>query len=330
MKKLICIILLVLIFSCDKKGMFVSEINSLGEKLSAELDIINKETLILGKNVEKVLKENKDVNVFELDSDYAFFEDIAYYKRNIGDGSACFFSGAVPLLFSDKKRIKQLEDADRYLIESYNKSKIITATWIFSSRNLVKVYPPHDVISTYPPGLDYTVAPFYKSMTYEENPDKEMKWDNNGEPQVGMAGEGWTIAKHYPIYLDNDNIMDFMVSVQTLFSEIIYNYIEFDTNRVLLLSKELNIIGGSRALKKKIDFNEIEKYNYLSQMKTNSFVQEQFNLGHRDQPKILIELNKKILNGDNNFYLDHDSKTYYIHYTKIENPAMYIVGFLKE
>lgn len=324
---------IILLISCSDKKKFIENIDNTADNISNEMKIIMDETFYLGREIEKILTTNENVDITKMDVEsggkYSLFENTAYFKKYKQGDSALIFTGAYPLNDSDKVTIKKLEEANSLLIQSTSKSEIITASWIFSKRCIANVYPPIDLISALKPGLDFTSAPFYQLVSYKNNPAKDMKWDNDGEPMVAMAGEGWTMARHYPIYLDDDNIMDFMVSVQTLFSKINNLFITDNNANILLISKDLNIVGSSKNMSRLIKFNKIEEFDYLTQMETNTFVAERFNLGHETQPEILINLKNKMINEDNNIYLKSDENKYYIHYKRIPELPMYIVGFME-
>ncbi len=247
-----------------------------------------------------------------------------YYKvTNIG--AAFYLSPQKPITEDMKKEVKKATYTEKYMMDAYENHKdIIYMVFLGFDKpyNLALLYPWYDMISVFPPGVQLTQFEWY---TRGLKSSGKAMWS---EYPFTDLYNGWVIDISMPIKTSQGNIGVAVINMGI--RKIVTKYLGNSQNNVLLIGPGMSLLGISSGVKDILDLKVIEDIDYTSQMKGNTFIQDEYKLSHQTQPEILQDLAKSILKGDAVFEGTYNGQQLYFTISKVPETGFFIVGVLRK
>lgn len=325
---------IVLLISCSDRSYIEtrSEVFYITDELTKALNQMISGTDELADYVS-TLHETKDEyeldleNIYSFDGGkYALFEDTVLYKPVDDGGCAVLITGAVKISPSLLKTIRLYENSEEKIKKFVESSDFITSSWIFDKYSICFTYPYFDVVSTLPKELDITQLPFYETANFENNKEKKPLWTPVDEPFLGMSGEGWILNRSSPIYIDSDNELDFITTSVMQLSVVNELLINNSDNLIILLSKNLSLIGSSKRARDLLKLQVVDDDYYLEQKYTHGYLTDKYKLDHIEQRSSIRELARLVKSGNESFLIEIDEVEYKVSIGKVYDPVLYVIG----
>lgn len=158
------------------------------------------------------------------------------------------------------------------------------------------------------------------------NLDKELRWGKKAF--TGFAGEGWIISHSKPMYANGKYIGFINNNLYPL--EFVNKHIAKNEYSIILIDPNTALMGTSSSAKDLFKLEELEDFDYLKQMKENTFVEEELYLNHESQESYTNEMANRVLNGDKQFEIDIEGTKYITFVKDISEIDFYVIGLSKK
>ena len=219
---------------------------------------------------------------------FKMFPENKYYYKTLAEGSCFYLSPGKPLEEGMKKELRIQQYLEPFAQKASATSKNIGMVFygVHDPWTIAIMDPWIDVVSIFPPGVDLRYFEWYNRGLKSPG---EALWSE--KPFTDLA-TGWVMDVSVPIKTP-DGIRG--VSVISLnMSKLQRNFFQPRKDNLILLGSDLTIVGSTLGAKELLGIKLLEDFDFVKQMKENTFAPDEFKLASETQPPLVQEIAKKI------------------------------------
>lgn len=290
-------------------------IRTANDNLKAAIDTLYKERSSLDLATDRL--DVADGGVFQL------FDGYNFYYKTVKEGASYYISPQKPLTQDIKTEVRFLQYVEPALAKAGEASPWIATAFygIEKPITMAMFYPHADVISFFPPGLPVGIFEFFQRGMKSSG---ESLWSS--KPFTDLA-RGWVMDVAAPT-ISQDNKAG-VATISVSLAKMNTEYIRKLESPVLVLSKEGTLVGASAKAKSLLKVQMLEDYDYVKQMKENTFAPEVLNLSHESQPLSVRAIASQIQSGASSFLQDINGQKYGFLVKKLQEVDFTVVLFYR-
>lgn len=329
----ISIISLFLVLSCGNAKLteLKKTVKDVADNLNTELiavrDIstqLNKELVDLFSNTDIENVDIKGMDESEGGS-YYLFKDKMYLKRYDpkNDEIITYFTGATPLSDNNKKVLKMLDSLNDSIVRKVKSNPNLGRYSFATVNNEALTYPPADIASLLPPGLDYNVLPNFNEAKQKAS---ISYWRN---PIISSGAVGVTMST-VNVVKDNNEVIG-VGFLETKLLKMLSALIKDLKPMILIPFQDSTVYAATDSLLKSISIKVTEQVDYTEQLKLNKNISDEFKLSYEknsDGIKALGTLITKENTGKNGLSVTINNKKYSVIIEAVPEKEFFIVGLL--
>lgn len=310
----IAITLLSINFSCTKNNFeqHTQDIRSLSLYLNILFNQIETNASVLQNEIENILtyeKDNKNNHI----NDYIIIDNVLYANN---DNNLSIYSNK----YSEtnqllKNKLNMLISSSDIFIEIHKKLELEPQISIYTSDNIIGLYPPKSIISFIDKDFD---------INKEITTNFESYWIS--EPYTDTFGEGYIFSYNTPIISNNKIIAscNFNVSLTNFNNKYIH-----PLNQIIIFTTpQLYIAGLSNKAVEELKIHADHSFFYYSKSINNLPLSEEYRLDFIHNEDYLKSIAKNIKDSLYTFKLRANKINYNIHIEKLIT-GHYIIGLQK-
>jgi hypothetical protein len=188
---------------------------------------------------------------------------------------AVFVSGAVKITDDIIKTVKATEALDPWLRELTERDPTINQAYFNSKDSYNRIYPPFEVLSQYPAGMEIPAYNFYYLADQKHNPERVAIWVK--EPYVDPAGRGWMITCSAPVYVNG--ILEGVCGLDLTVESIVRHMnLDDEGNRLMLISSDGTVVAAGEALLQILRLPILKNHRYVDTVRADTFRPSDYNL----------------------------------------------------
>lgn len=258
----------------------------------------------------------KDGGVFA-----TFDKNLYYYNTNKG-GVSYYCSPGKPVDNTIRREIRMMQYMEPYLEQAQKTDPDIISLAFYAIHKPTSIgmlYPWFDVVSIFPPGLQFTMFDWYNRGFQSSG---AALWSKL--PFVSLAA-GWIIDVAAPVKMNGITKGATVLSIDL--AKVNTKFIKKQKNNLMLLGPDLTLVAANNSAKNSLNLKIIEDIDYVQQMKENKFAADQYKLSDASQSPEMQAVASKILSGSKKFEQTINGKTYQFTVSDIKEVGFYLVGF---
>lgn len=245
-------------------------------------------------------------------------------KENV---PAVFVSGAVPVDQSLIQTVERTERIDPVLIDLVKSNFEVVQSYYNDRNSYNRIYPPFDVLTQYPAGMDIPAYNFYYLADEAHNPDREAVWVK--EPYVDPAGRGWMVSCIAPVY--HQDRLEGVAGLDITTSALVRS-LELETTNELamVVAHDGTLVAAGEAMARILRLPPLKNHRYVDTVRSDTFRPERYNLLRSSAPEIRAAFAELLSNGKETDILRLDSHQWLIYGRPIKHLGWYMFVFEPE
>lgn len=296
---------------CEKKdsgaGKNAAEqmrLESMAEEIAAAMRTTEEETTRLASEVAKLYPDlqtqaaKSDRSQYKLEANGVLHRPSA--TKN--DQPAVFVSGVVKVDENLMIDVLGTEPLDPVLKRIPQSNPAVVQAYYNDKHSYNRIYPPFDVLTQYPPGMDIPSYNFYYLADPKHNPERKAVWVK--DPYVDPAGRGWMISCIAPVH-HQENLMG-VAGLDITVEAIVRNFDFENSNKMCLLAAaDGTVVATGEHLIHVLRLPALKNHRYVDTVRSDTFRSADYNMLKsrslairtmadellvKDQPKSNLEL----------------------------------------
>ena len=245
--------------------------NRIGEKL----DTVRVETEIFRRATEHVFATDSEPAPAEA-ARYALSADGVYYTPKDDGGAALYYSGAVPVGETEKRKALKTATLDPLMRNIRQASPLVMQIYLNTFDSMNRIYPFFDVLKQYPPKMVIPEFNFYYEADAARNPDRNTVWT---EVYLDPAGQGWMASCIAPVYTGDflQGVVGLDVTVEVFVKQVLDLQIPWG-GYALLVSRDGGIMAMPPAAELALGLSELTSHHYSEAILREELKPDAFNI----------------------------------------------------
>ena len=245
--------------------------NRIGEKL----DTVRVETEIFRRATEHVFATDSEPAPAEA-ARYALSADGVYYTPKDDGGAALYYSGAVPVGETEKRKALKTAALDPLMRNIRQASPLVMQIYLNTFDSMNRIYPFFDVLKQYPPKMVIPEFNFYYEADAARNPDRNTVWT---EVYLDPAGQGWMASCIAPVYTGDflQGVVGLDVTVEVFVKQVLDLQIPWG-GYALLVSRDGGIMAMPPAAELALGLSELTSHHYSEAILREELKPDAFNI----------------------------------------------------
>lgn len=326
---LILFIATIFFTSCGSPGAALNRNTSaLASRMDAEFKSVRETLQALTASINAVYSNSSklDLSVHKMDvKDGGLFEtmsDFSFYYKASNDGVSYYCSPMAPVSDRIKREIRIMTHFEKDMKAAYEKHKdIITVSMyaVHEPMTIAAQSPWLLTVSTYPKAISIMVFEFYRRG---QALDKGFQWSD--KPFTDLVS-GWVMDVVGPVLIPDGRKGVAVVGVNL--ASLAEKMVRYQDFRVLLIDSESTLLAMSTNAAPDFGLKVLKDFDYIRQMKENTFAPEQFKLTATNQPPALREAAEKIINGVTEIKAQINGRSYLFRAERLKEVKLIVVGY---
>ncbi|WP_081581713.1 ATP-binding protein [Pararhodospirillum photometricum] len=213
-------------------------------------------------------------------------EGVLFSTQATGTQAALFYSGHVPI--GPRERAKAVCSAalDPLMQDIRTTQPLIDQIYINTWDSMNRIYPPFDVLSQYPPGMDIPSYNFYYEADTAHNPERRVVWT---DVYLDPAGKGWMVSAIAPILRGTalEGVAGVDLTVRTFIHQVLTASLPFGAYG-LLLDRQGGLLAMPEAGVADWGMRPLDTARYQGAVESDTFTSPEVNLFRRGDPPALV------------------------------------------
>lgn len=270
--------------SCDKappeNGTGVEgqvRLNSMASDIAGAMRSTEEQTALLASEIARLYPDlerhaaTADRSQYKLEANGVLHRPAAIQNEQ----PAVFVSGAVKVDEAVMTTVLGTEALDPILKRIPASHPAVVQAYYNDKNSYNRIYPPFDVLTQYPPGMDIPSYNFYYLADARHNPDRQAVWVK--DPYVDPAGRGWMISCIAPVY-HNDSLMG--VAGLDITVEAIVRSFDFENaNKMCLLAAaDGTVVATGEHLIHVLRLPALKNHRYVDTVRSDTFRSADYNM----------------------------------------------------
>lgn len=191
------------------------------------------------------------------------------------DLPAVFVSGAVTVSDAEMRVVLGTEVIDSDLKDIVARNREVVQAYYNDRHSYNRIYPPFDVLTQYPAGMDIPSYNFYYLADAAHNPERVAVWV--GEPYVDPAGRGWMVSCVAPVYVEGD--LEGVCGLDITVEAIVRNAdLEGENNLLMVVSGDGTVVAAGELMIRILRLPPLKNHRYVDTVRSDTFRSEDYNL----------------------------------------------------
>lgn len=250
---------------------------------------------------------------------FEIFENVMLHRLPVkAPFGVLISSGTTPV---DNMLLKKVAFMDKNILPKVEKTQksysFISTSWFFTPENLVAGFPYMDVVSTFPPRMDFFSFP-WATMAYDNE-----TWTE--DPFISLAS-GWFMTFGSPVKVNNRLVG--VVTSDVAMVDFSRTFIDEKDTYIILMSENTTLVGMSEKLSEKLNSPVLSSVAYLEQLTSHPEAAEETKMIHKSRDPGLRIIAEKVLGGINDFNVEINGHKYRVFHKKIPEVSFYLIGLL--
>jgi hypothetical protein len=201
---------------------------------------------------------------------------ILYRRQAVKNGlPAVFVSGAIPVDDHIRTIVLGTEAMDSLLIKMAKSHTEVGQAYYNDRHSYNRIYPPFNVISQYPAGMDIPKYNFYYLADETHNPDRRTVWVK--EPYVDPAGRGWMISCIAPVY--HNDILEGVCGLDITIETLVRNLdLDQGNDLTMLMTSDGTVVATGESCARIFKLPLKAKHRYVDTIRSDTLRPENHNL----------------------------------------------------
>lgn len=277
-------LLLLMLSACDRPNTasrLKKDTSSLLSQKASEITLILEATEMQTANLAAKTRNcyqdlagnarSSEPNQYRLESNGVLHRPEAIHS----DLPAVFASGAVKVDEAVMLTVRGTEGIDSLLKRIPVENPAVVQAYFNSWQSYNRIYPPFDVLTQYPPGMDIPTYNFYYLANDRNNPGRSTVWVK--DPYVDPAGRGWMVSCIAPVHAEGQlhGVCGLDITVESMVRS-------FDFDRTdhlrLLVSSDGTVVATGEILIGILRLPALKNHRYVDTVRSDTFRSADFNL----------------------------------------------------
>ena len=188
---------------------------------------------------------------------------------------AVFVSGVVPVGEEILRTVLGTEAVDPVLREVVETNEEVVQSYYNDRNSYNRIYPPFDVLTQYPPGMNIPEYNFYYLADARHNPERRPVWVR--DPYVDPAGRGWMVSCVAPVYVGDllEGVAGLDITVESIVRSL---DLEGGNELVLLISEDGTVVAAGELTIRILRLPPLKNHRYVDTVRSDTFRSEDYNL----------------------------------------------------
>lgn len=241
------------------------------------------------------------------------------------DQASVFVSGAVKVDEAIMTTVLGTEPLDPILKRMTEGHAAIVQAYYNDSHSYNRIYPPFDVLTQYPPGMDIPSYNFYYLADSKHNPERKAVWVK--DPYVDPAGRGWMISCIAPVY-HNGTLMG--VAGLDITVEAIVRQFDFENaNKMCLLAAaDGTVVATGERLIQILRLPALKNHRYVDTVRSDTFRSADYNMLQSRSIAIRTMADSLLVKNQPSTSLELDDVRWTIHSVSIPSLDWHLLEFI--
>lgn len=240
------------------------------------------------------------------------------------DLPAVFVSGAVKVDDGVMLTVRGTEKIDSLLKRIPAENPAVVQAYFNSWHSYNRIYPPFDVLTQYPPGMDIPSYNFYYLANEQNNPEKSQVWVK--DPYVDPAGRGWMVSCIAPVYADDrlQGVCGLDITVESMVKS--FDFDRSDHLR-LLVTSDGTVVATGEILIGILRLPALKNHRYVDTVRSDTFRSADFNLLKSRSLAIRQMAETLVINGKNVATLQLDDLRWRVSASPVAKLGWFLLEF---
>lgn len=226
------------------------------------------------------------------------------------DRPAVFVSGVVKVDEGIQETVRGTEVIDADLMRILKENPAVVQAYYNDKNSYNRIYPPFEVLTQYPPGMEIPSYNFYYQADAGHNPQRKVVWVKDA--YVDPAGRGWMISCIAPVYR-NDNL-EGVCGLDITVESIVRNFDFEGTNKMCLLaSADGTVVATGETLIQILRLPALKNHRYVDTVRSDTFRSEDYNMLKSRSLAIRAMAATLLIHGKQSATLDLDEENWLVH-----------------
>lgn len=300
----------------DSGDAIVKDLQSMRSTLEAAIRRTETQTLDLAAAIARAYPALDRNATSARRSDYRVEPNGVLHRTNaVTEGlPAVFVSGVIPIDDDILRVVLGTEIVDPLLREVVEASDEVVQSYYNDRNSYNRIYPPFDVLTQYPPGMNIPEYNFYYLADSQHNPERQPVWVR--DPYVDPAGRGWMISCVAPVYADNrlEGVAGLDITVESIVRSL---DLEGENQLVLLTSEDGTVVAAGELTIRILRLPPLKNHRYVDTVRSDTFRSEDYNLLRSSSPAIRETARRILSNPDQPDVLKIDRQQWLVHSVRV-------------
>lgn len=188
---------------------------------------------------------------------------------------AVFVSGVVPVDREVLLGVLGTEGLDPILTDLVESNEEIGQAYYNDKNSYNRIYPPFNVLTQYPSGMDIPAYNFYYLEDHRHNPERKAVWVK--QPYVDPAGRGWMISCIAPVYHEDrlEGVCGLDITIETLVRRL---DLEGEYEFILLMAGDGTVVACGQTMARIFRLPLKANHRYVDTIRADTLRPENHNL----------------------------------------------------
>jgi hypothetical protein len=201
---------------------------------------------------------------------------VLYRKHAVKNGvPAVFVSGVIPVDDHIRTIVLGTEGMDPVLMKMAKSHSEVGQAYYNDRHSYNRIYPPFNVISQYPAGMDIPKYNFYYLADETHNPNRRTVWVK--EPYVDPAGRGWMISCIAPVY--HREVLEGVCGLDITIETLVRNLdLDQGNDLTMLMTSDGTVVATGESCARMFKLPLKAKHRYVDTIRSDTLRPENHNL----------------------------------------------------
>lgn len=218
-------------------------------------------------------------------TEYALADNGVLYRPLAVDRDvpAVFVSGVVPVDEEVLRIVEGTEVVDPLLKELVLSNEEVTQAYYNDRNSYNRIYPPFDVLTQYPAGMNIPSYNFYYLADEKNNPERNTVWIR--EPYVDPAGRGWMISCVAPVYWNGklEGVCGLDITIESIVRSL---GLEEANSLAFIVAEDGSLVAAGESIVRVLRLPPLKNHRYVDTVRSDTFRPENYNLLRSSSPEI--------------------------------------------
>ncbi len=250
-------------------------------------------------------------------TDYALADNGVLYRPMAvhRDVPAVFVSGVVPVDEEVLRIVEGTEVIDPLLKELVLANEEVTQAYYNDRNSYNRIYPPFDVLTQYPAGMNIPAYNFYYLADEKNNPERNTVWIR--EPYVDPAGRGWMISCVAPVYWNGklEGVCGLDITIESIVRSL---GLEEANSLAFIVAEDGSLVAAGESIVRVLRLPPLKNHRYVDTVRSDTFRPENYNLLRSSSPEIRASFRELLSSGASSTTLLLDNREWVIRGVEVE------------